>query len=218
MVVAGEGLQGAHRPCQAQDVALQWVGMGLLQSCGLVTNSSNLIYSARADSDTLDAFFANSLPGGQGTARGFFFPKRATAGAGGRRMQLEQPRPPGAGSCSGRTEVLIKGAVLLLVPLPSRHTAKAALPASPREGAFPMGCTLTWLERAMNHAEAWHVWHYPVCLLAPGSLPKSATTAVLPLRFPPPSPPGQQVPQCLQQLPVAAAHPCSQVPPCAIGD
>lgn len=27
-------------------------------------------------------------------------------------MQLEQPWPPGAGSCSGRTEVLIKGAVL----------------------------------------------------------------------------------------------------------
>lgn len=77
VVVAGEGLQGAHRPCQAQDVALQWVGMGLLQSCGLVTNSSNLIYSARADSDTLDAFFANSLPGGQGTARVFFFPQKS---------------------------------------------------------------------------------------------------------------------------------------------
>lgn len=54
-------------------------------------------------------------------------------------------------------EVLIKGAVLLPVPLPSCHTSKAALPASPQEGALPMGCTLTWLERAMNHTEAWHL-------------------------------------------------------------
>lgn len=73
----------AHRPCRAQHVALQWVGMGLLQSCGLVTNSSNLIYSARADSDMLDAFFANGLPGGQGTARGFSSPKEPQQGLGG---------------------------------------------------------------------------------------------------------------------------------------
>lgn len=52
-------------------------------------------------------------------------------------MQLEQPWPPGAGSRSGRTEVLIKGAALL--PFSPHCASEAALPVSPGEGALPTG-------------------------------------------------------------------------------
>lgn len=46
--------------------------------------------------------------------------------------------------CSGRTEVLIKGAVLLPCVPPTQHALK---------GALPTGCTLTRLERAITHTE-----------------------------------------------------------------
>lgn len=75
--------------------------------------------------------------------------------------------------------MLIKGAVLhsqgKAAAVPPPHCAlKAALPASPWEGA------LTRLERAVNHAEIWHTRGATLCLLNTEPLPKSATGAVLP--------------------------------------
>ena len=153
---------------------------------------------------------------------GAFLPRKSHSRGWEEAHAAGQPWPPGAGGRSGRTEVLIKGAVLLLFPTPPRHSSKAALPASPWEGALPTGCMLTWLERAVNHAETWHVWHYPPCLL--DTEPPSGLFLKVP-RWPcclpcvrcgllgsPPSPPGQHVPPCPQQLPVGAARPCSQAP------
>lgn len=152
------------------------------------------------------AFLANSLPGGRGTARGFPSPKEPRQGLGG-------------GACSwssrgrsGRTEVLIKGAVLLpLPPLPRLEGGSA----SPGGRGFAYELHADW---AVNHAEIWHAWHCPPCLLGTGPLPKSATGAMLPC-VPLPLLGGAAAPPHLQQLPagqrgVGASSSCCFSPGC----
>lgn len=81
---------------------------------------------------------------------GAFLPQSIHSRAGRRRMQLER-----LWGGSGRTGGLTKGAVLqpqgkAATLSPHTHALEAALRA-PWE-VLPVGCTLTWQERALSHA------------------------------------------------------------------
>lgn len=123
---------------------------------------------------------------------------------------------------SGRTGGLTKGAVLqpqgkAATLSPHTHALEAALRA-PWE-VLPVGCTLTWQERALSHART---WHRPLCLLKAKPLPgpflkglrlsqvTASSTACSVGCLGSPVPPRLVRAPCLQQLPAGA--PCLSTP------
>lgn len=132
---------------------------GVCSSAGVQHSlvTTPLLYGAGAGGD---------MPGRGRKCRGLSFPGRAAAGAGRRRMQLEQPRgwdggaDQGCGAADGPHAVPLLGKGLCV---------RAGEGCEPR-GAPACGA--------------------PPCLPTAGPLPRSATGVVLPS----PCPPGEQVP------------------------